>query len=437
MEDDSVVPRVYPQFSTPGNIQLYEKERTLFGILTVFAVLFWAALTLATVGLIWLAMPVLYLLAVAGMSYFISYVRGNGVRIGAEQFPELNARLNACCAHVGMRQRPHFYLLTGNGVLNAFATRFLRHYYVVLLSDIVDALQDDEDALNFYIGHELGHISQKHLAHHWWIGIVMLTPLLGSAYSRAREYTCDQYGLACCHNPASAMHALAVLAAGGKRWKTMNMNAYIAQSEQSGGFWMSLNELTGDYPWLCKRIARVQRGDQAVFPRRHWLAWIFAAITPRTGFGLIGGLVIYSYALAILFAVAMPAYKTYEEKKKNAGVAAALSSGYGVAQIAARNVGQFVGKHDRFPTSVRQAGFDPALYGVVQAIDIAPGGLLTVRMAAPLKGMELYLAPLAQDGELAWECGASEQIAADLLPAPCRPRDVVAGDTARPPAGAR
>ncbi|MGH8746356.1 MAG: M48 family metalloprotease, partial [Burkholderiales bacterium] len=36
-------------------------------------------------------------------------------------------------------------------------------HYIVLLSDVVDALESERGAIDFYIGHELGHIRRKHL----------------------------------------------------------------------------------------------------------------------------------------------------------------------------------------------------------------------------------------------------------------------------------
>jgi hypothetical protein len=58
---------------------------------------------------------------------------------------------------------PEAYLLQMGGMLNAFATRFLGRDFLVLYSDVVDGLADNPDALNFYIGHEIGHIKRKHL----------------------------------------------------------------------------------------------------------------------------------------------------------------------------------------------------------------------------------------------------------------------------------
>ena len=91
--------------------------------------------------------------------------------------------------------------MQGGGVLNAFATRFLGRNYVVLLSDIVDAMEEHPDGVSFYFGHELGHIRRHHLTGNLLRAPVLWLPLIGAAYSRAKESTCDRHGRACCASP--------------------------------------------------------------------------------------------------------------------------------------------------------------------------------------------------------------------------------------------
>lgn len=420
MNDSSEALRIYPPLSTPGNIRLYPNEQRLFLIMAVLAGIFWIGLTTVTFGGIWLFMPLLYVIGLILHSYFITHLQGNGVQVSAAQFPDLHARLQACCRAVGLKSEPEFYLTSGNGMLNAFATRFLRRYYVVLLSDVVDALEDDEEALNFYIGHELGHISQRHLVQNWWISVAMLTPLAGSAYSRAREYTCDQYGLACCPDTSRATRALAVLAAGGKRSKTMNYDHYIAQSHRSGGFWMALNELNADYPWLCKRVARVRGGDAVTFPRRHWLAWALSALVPRTGFGVVGALIVYVYFGTLALAVGVPMYTDYAAKNKLAAAKTAVSQAYASGLDAAMQVNRFIAKHDALPATLAEAGVTlPPASGISIAAD--GSGVLNVALAGAQKGGMLYLTPSMEDGKVDWTCGANDALAAELLPSACQP----------------
>ena len=143
---------------------------------------------------------------------------------------------------------PDAYLLNGNGAFNAFATRFLGRNFIVLLSDVVDALDAEPDAINFYIGHELGHIGRSHLLWGPLLFPASILPLLGAGYSRAREYTCDLHGAACCASLAGAQHGIAALAAGSRRWQSLDTRRYAAQAESSSGFWMSFHELISSYP---------------------------------------------------------------------------------------------------------------------------------------------------------------------------------------------
>lgn len=267
-----------------GPIRPYRHEAPLFSILAIFSVLIWVVLSVATVGVFLAIFLVVGLLALFGHSLLISWLRGNAIQVDAQQCPDLHADYVACCDRLGLTRRPDLYLVQADGMLNALATRFLRRYYVVLLSDIVDALEDRPQAVRFYMGHELGHVRHKHLARHWWMWPGRLVPLLSPAYARAQEYTCDRYGAACCTEPDDARRALAVLAAGSRRWKHIDLARFQAQAQQTGGFWMAVNELTGHYPWLSKRMAAVENPDVR-FPRRSVWAWVIALFSPPFGYG--------------------------------------------------------------------------------------------------------------------------------------------------------
>lgn len=287
----------------------YKHEDPLFWISTYVAVSIWLALLVFTLGMV---VPIVLLMALLGLftrSLLITWVRGNALRVSPEQFPDLHQHFQYSCQRLGVQRVPELYLCQADGMLNALAVRFMRQDYVVLLSNIVDALKDRPEAIKFYMGHELAHIQRKHLTRHWWLAPAGLMPLLAPAYSRAREYTCDRHGLACCSQLEDAQRALVVLAAGTERWKQVNIGAFEAQARETGGFWMAVNELTADYPWLSKRLVRLKDRD-ATFPRRSWWAWAIAAVSPRLGYGgavvgflylLMLGLVILALVLALAF----------------------------------------------------------------------------------------------------------------------------------------
>jgi Zn-dependent protease with chaperone function/Tfp pilus assembly major pilin PilA len=384
-------------------VAAYRHEKTLFGILAAISVLFWLLLTVGTFGTVWLYMLLMYLFALFAHSALISYLQGNAVRIGATQFPDLHERLQRCASRLDV-DLPEAFLMTGDGMLNAFATRFLRRYYVVLLSDVVDALEDDPEAINFYIGHELGHIDRKHIANGWWMAPAMLLPLIGAAYRRAQEYTCDQYGLACCADQGSAARALAVLAAGTRRWKSLDAAAYVAQCDRTGGFWMSLNELASDYPWLCKRMAHLQDAVPQL-PSRHPLAWVLALFMPRIGGGgPLFGIIMLFALIGILAAVALPAYQDYVNR---AAALPAFSYGDQITQA----TGSYILEHREIPADLSVLGIAAPGSGVQGSID-GESAIITLT----LKGDQTitYSPTMDDEGDLYWSCETT--LAANALP---------------------
>jgi Zn-dependent protease with chaperone function/Tfp pilus assembly major pilin PilA len=399
---------------------VYKNEKTLFALMLVLSLIVWAGLVLGAGWLVLVYALIFFLLYCFAQSALISYIKGTGVRITGEQFPDLEKQISACCAKLGLAREPEAYLMQMNGSLNAFATRFLGRDFLVLYSDVVDNLHDNPDALNFYIGHEIGHIKRKHLN---WATVLLpasLLPLVGAAYARAREYTCDRHGLAACEQPKNAEFGMAVLAAGGRRWRTMNKSAFIEQARETEGFWMSFHELVGDYPWLVKRMAAVRAlaaGQEVRQPRRHLLASLLALFVPRLGVAAgAGGAIVTIAIIGILAAVAIPAYKAYQQK-------AVVASAYATGQGATAKVEAYLTEHGSIPTltqagvtsdaagaAVRQLSIDPrnAVLRVVTSIDTAGG-----------PGVLVFEPSLDEDKRISWAC-TTEQLAPEAVPAGCR-----------------
>ena len=256
--------------------------------------------------------------------------------LSSRQLPDLRDRFDACCARLGLdKDKPEAYLLQGGGALNAFATRFLGRHYVVLLSDIVDAMQAHPDGINFYFGHELGHVRMKHLTGRLLRAPVLWLPLLGAAYSRAKESTCDRHGRACCESPESAARAMVALAAGAERWRQVDLPAFEAQASLTRGFWMSYHELTGGYPWLTKRVARVLH-PEAALPARNGFAYVLALFSPYVGRGGGAlGIVVLAAVIGVAAAVGIPAYRDYETRSR-------LTLAYTSSEPARRGAGRLV-----------------------------------------------------------------------------------------------
>lgn len=392
------------------NDWVYPRERTLGRITLVLGLLVWLLLIVGTFGAALLVLLLGFVIYVFAQSAFIAYIRGNGVEITAQQFPDLAADLEACCTRLQLSQRPQAYVLQGGGHLNAFATRFLGTEFVVLLSDTVDAMREHPDGLRFYTGHELGHLRMKHLRGNLLRWPVLWLPLLGAAYSRARESTCDRHGAACCATPENAARALAALAAGGERWKTLNFEAFREQLRYSRGFWMSFHELNAGYPWLTKRVARVL-APEAALPGRNGLAYVFSAFVPfagRLGGGF--GLLILVYVLGVLAAVAIPAYKDYQTK-------AQLSQAMTGSQPVREALAAFYAEHETTPDT---------LADVQQPERLADGSSLSlnsenmVLTVGTARGELIFTPKLNAQGQLFWLCEGGEGVAPKQLPASCK-----------------
>ena len=397
---------------------VYKNEKQLFGLMLGLSLLAWGLVLVGTQGMALIYVPSGFLLYCFAQSALISYIKGTGVRITEEQFPDLKQQIATCCQKLGLDEEPQAYLMQMGGMLNAFATRFLGRDFLVLYSDVVDGLADNPDALNFYIGHEIGHIKRKHLS---WSTVLMpaaILPLVGAAYSRAREYTCDRHGLAACDNPVNAEHGLAVLAAGGKRARTMNTQAYVDQSRHTEGFWMSFHELVGDYPWLVKRMAAVRAlaaGEEVRHPSRNKLAGVLALFVPRVGGGGAGAVVMVAI-VGVLAAIAIPAYHAYVHKMQ-------VASAYQVGQEAAAKIGGYYVANESIPTSLAQAGVHITPSEAVAGMQFDPDSAslhVETRIAGQQGNGALVFTPsLDEQKNVVWRC-APENLAPDVVPSACR-----------------
>lgn len=430
---------------TPAALQVqqvtpYRHERPLFVILAILSLLSWVGIIAGTFGVALgylLGAFIMYLFAQSGL---IAYLKGTAVRIDGQQFPDLDQRIRRCSQQLGM-DVPEAYLLHADGLFNAFATRFLGRNFIVLYSDVVDALADRPDAIDFYIGHELGHLHRKHLQWApvlWW---GKMLPILGPAYARACEYTCDGYGRAVCSNEDDAARAIAAIAAGGDRWRTLELSQYARQAQQSGGFWMSFHELVATYPWLTKRMWRVLPGD-AQPPRRNPFAYLFALFVPNLGAGGAGFLVMVAM-IGILAAVAIPQYKQYQEK----AAAAALMGGLGTSEPAGADAGHpavggasnpfqnvviasyaesaqesmatYLNSHNhQLPATLGEAGIDPStMTEAFSEVSMGDNGTLTLTLN---DGGAIALTPQLDNGELSWSCQHDDSVDPEMLPSGCQ-----------------
>lgn len=219
-----------------------------------------SAVVLAIVG------PLLSSVVIARYMYWATL--SNAVEVTADQLPRLHtlfveqaALLGMTPTGEGMRKTPRLYLVNGNGVMNAYATKCrLRRGYVVIYSDLLDLAYeyDQFDLMRFVLSHELGH----HHCGHTQFRRVMLSPLLRllqlwPSFSRAQEYTADRVGAFLAVEGAPKMIGLF---AGKHMQKDVNLDAYLASvADHKDGFWLKVANFRADHPVGFRRMTTLKR----------------------------------------------------------------------------------------------------------------------------------------------------------------------------------
>lgn len=246
-------PLVGPAEPAPLRVDRWPGERMLGALVWLSALAIWVALAMSIVGIVY----ALFLGAFFFVTHlaFITHLRGSAVRLGPDQIPELHRRVQEIAARLAMQNVPAAYVVQAGGALNALATRFLRTHFLVLFSDLLDACGDNEEARDFIVAHELGHVKAGHLRWHWLRLPGLMVPFLGGAYSRAREFTCDRYGHAATGGSDRALEGLCILAAGGRYGRRVNRSVLAAQREDLNGAWMTVGRWLATHPPIAHRLA--------------------------------------------------------------------------------------------------------------------------------------------------------------------------------------
>lgn len=247
---------------SPIHVDRWPTEVPLLVLAGFFSLLIWVAAAVSIIGIIYAGLLGLFFFLAHAV--FVAHVRGNGVRLAADQFPELHAAIERLSQRMNLSPVPEAYLMQAGGTLNAFASKFLRSNIVVLYSDLLDACGEDYAARDMIIAHELGHIKAGHLRWAWFLLPGSLVPFLGTALSRAREYTCDRYGMAGAGRRDSALLGLTILAVGGSHAPYVNREAMARQREHLNTGWMRIGEWLSTHPPLVSRIAALDPSLEAV-----------------------------------------------------------------------------------------------------------------------------------------------------------------------------
>ena len=295
-------------------VSKYEKK--LYKTSLIISIILWIILTIWT---IWIGLIYIGIIALFGIIihiWFISYVKWNWVRVSKNQFPELDNMKKTIAEKMWFDTYTHMYIVNFDWILNAFATKLLSRNFIIITASLLESCDNDTDKLKFIIGHELAHIKRWHVKMQAFLSISKIIPWLGNAYSKACEYTCDNYwayyGLNWDYKKSAKW--LAVLSSGWIYSEKINIDAYLEQAQESNDFWMSLNETKSSHPYLTKRvfnIVKTFKDDSITLPKRNIFGILIA---PLTNMWLW---IILMYVWIIAWTAAMQNFKNTEDKIKN------------------------------------------------------------------------------------------------------------------------
>ncbi|HEY0946315.1 MAG TPA: M48 family metalloprotease [Opitutaceae bacterium] len=309
--------------SLPPNLTLatltVSKERTYHVLVLIISILVWGALTLGTMGIFLIYAAFFALLMWIGNGLLIAHLRSEAVRVSPEQLPELHATFVEVCERLGLKEKPALYVLQAGGLLNAFATRFSGRNFVVVYSDFLEALGPSSAEMKFVLGHEVGHIQSRHILKQILLAPGLVFPLIGPAYRRAWETSCDRYGAQAAQDVDAAVRAMLVITGGPENGRRMNPAAFAGQHTDERGFFVSLHELTSTYPTLSRRVTDLLAlggGAAPRSPNRHPLAFFFAMLMPGGNLlagGPAAGMMFMVVMIGLLAAMAIPAFAKVRE----------------------------------------------------------------------------------------------------------------------------
>ncbi len=292
----------------PGRL-VAPAERRYFGWVVGFSVLVWILMLIMVVPVLFMVGFCLMIWLVNGL--VVAYLRADCVKIDANQSPQLYKVLTDACARLQITKVPELYVAQAGGLLNAFAMRHSGRQFVLIYSDLLDAYPVDSAELRFVIGHELGHIQRNHIVRRIMVLPGLLLPLVGNAYLRACETSCDRYGTYIADDAQASADALLILAGGKNAKQLMDARQFARQYRNDRGFFVSWYELISGYPTLSRRVAQVLALGRGAEPmhkaRRHPLAYVFAAFSFGGAGGGGGNILVTIAAVAILAGILMPA----------------------------------------------------------------------------------------------------------------------------------
>lgn len=188
---------------------------------------------------------------------------GTTIRVTEKQIPRIHRIAKECADTLGV-QMPAIYV-ANSPVINAYTFGTDDDSIIVVHAALVDHFTEQE--LKFVIGHEMGHIQNRHVVYgtilrllRGGVGLLLkwiLPPaeVALAAWARRAEITCDRAGLLCAQDLEVACNSFMKLACGShKLYDELDLDEYLKQLEDARSGPGRFQEALASHPYLPKRI---------------------------------------------------------------------------------------------------------------------------------------------------------------------------------------
>ena len=201
--------------------------------------------------------------------------KANAVRVSEKQYPWIYERTLRVCEIMDLKEIPEVYV-SQTPLVNAGAVG-MSDPFIVLNSSMLEVL--DHDEVEAVLAHEVGHILSGHVLYRTLLLLIMrlalfrypiaglaLLPILWALleWYRKSELSCDRAALLAIQDKDVVMSSLMKLA-GGTRGETLDLQEFIAQSEEyrEGGdlldsVYKVLNVIGATHPFSVVRVAELR-----------------------------------------------------------------------------------------------------------------------------------------------------------------------------------
>ncbi len=203
---------------------------------------------------------------VAGLGVYVTTVKlqqraafGTLVRVSSRQFSEL---YNIATVAAERLSAPHVPVyVKRSSEMNIYTLGFWQQPLIVLTSSLVD--QMPPDALQFFIGREIGHVQGGHT----WLRTLLKPlgadiPVIGKLFNSVifgdwmnrTEFTADRAGFIACRSLTTSVTTMLKFGVGIRLYEKLDIREFLEQINEVRNVSGHLTEIMAEQPYLTQRI---------------------------------------------------------------------------------------------------------------------------------------------------------------------------------------